>query len=561
MGNLGDILTEMGLIDRTAYDRAVKVHNELGEPLGDVLVKLEMISEADRAQAFSRLYNVPIAEREDYPGTSLYNGQVSQNFLKASRAMPIEDHETHAVVAMVDPSDEYTLEALELALNKDIQIKIALPRDLEQALEGNLEAGGGSLENILKDIGADGEDLEGADIKRLKDMASEAPVIRLVNRIISTALEERASDIHVEPYEKDLMIRYRIDGVLREVQSPPAALAPAIISRIKIMANLNIAERRLAQDGRVSLQLQGKMVDLRVSILPSLFGESAVIRILEDSNVALEFSSLGMSGPLHERFMEVMTQRHGILLVTGPTGSGKTTTLYTALKNLNKPESKIITVEDPIEYQLNGITQIQVNSAIGLGFANVLRSVVRQDPDVIMIGEMRDLETAEIAVQSALTGHMVLSTLHTNDAAGAITRLLDMGVEDYLLTSTVNGVMGQRLVRTLCPECREPYTPPDEFIDRMGLRDHVNNEGPIELYRPIGCKACAGQGYTGRMGIYELLVITDELRQLILKKSTTPEIQAYARKEGMVTMFEDGLDKALKGLTTIEEVRRITREH
>ena len=558
---IGETLMEMGLLNREGYERALAATDELGQSIGEILVKLELVSEQNLAKAFSKQFDLPEAEADEYPAHPLFNGTLSGIFLKSSRVIPLSDEETYVVVAMADPSDSFTIEALEHALGKSVQVKIGLPRDIERAFERAYEDGESSLSGILKDIAVDFGDVTDDDIKKLKDMASEAPVIRLVNRIISRALEERASDIHVEPYENKLVIRYRVDGVLREVDSPPVELTPAIISRIKIMANLNIAERRLTQDGRVSLQIQGKAIDLRVSILPSLYGESAVIRILEDNVVKLEFESLGMGKDLHDRFLDVMRRRHGILLVTGPTGSGKTTTLYTALKLLNRPESKIITVEDPIEYQLNGITQVQVNASIGLSFANVLRSIVRQDPDVIMIGEMRDLETAEIAVQSSLTGHVVLSTLHTNDAAGAITRLLDMGVEDYLLTSTVNGVVGQRLVRTLCVQCREEYNPPMAFSKRMGLDKHMENYQDITLYRPVGCKSCGGQGYVGRLGIYEILVVDENIRKLILQKASTPDIQTAAIKAGMITMFEDGINKALRGLTTIEEVRRITREH
>ncbi|GAB4519903.1 MAG: hypothetical protein Tsb0010_04170 [Parvularculaceae bacterium] len=427
---------------------------------------------------------------------------------------------------------------------------------------GGERNGAASFDSILSELGADLGDIENADIERLRDMASEAPVIRLVNRIIADALEERASDIHIEPYENRLIVRYRIDGVLREINAPPLALAPAIVSRVKIMAHLNIAERRLSQDGRISMQLQGKTVDLRISTLPSLHGESVVIRILEKGSIALDFARLGMDQALYAQFEQVISQRHGILLVTGPTGSGKTTTLYAALKKLNQPEVKIITVEDPIEYQLEGVTQVQVDHNIGRSFAKVLRSIVRQDPDVIMVGEMRDLETAEIAVQSALTGHLVLSTLHTNDSAGAIARLLDMGLEDYLLTSTLNGVVGQRLVRTLCGECREKYAPTKEMVERLGLREAADRSASdVFLYRPKGCKACGGRGYAGRLGIYELLVIDQPIRQLILSRTPTSEILEAARGRGMKTMYQDGLQKALRGLTTIEEVARVTREH
>ena len=560
---IGDILVELNLLDAEGLGRAKAAGARLGAPLSEIVVKLGLVSESDRARAFSRLSGAAVAEAEEYPETPPCAALVSANFLKASHIALLADRGDCVEIAMVDPTDAFAVEALAQALGKEIVVKVGLPRDIERALAGGgaAKASAGGYESILRDLGGELDDIQDADIERLRNMASEAPVIRLVNRLIADALEERASDIHVEPYETRLIIRYRIDGVLREIESPPLALAPAIVSRIKIMANLNIAERRLSQDGRISMQIQGKTIDLRISTLPSLHGESVVIRILEKGSIALDFSRLGMTPALYDRFQSTITQRHGILLVTGPTGSGKTTTLYAALRQLNQPEVKIITVEDPIEYQLEGVTQVQVDHNIGRSFAKVLRSIVRQDPDVIMVGEMRDLETAEIAVQSALTGHLVLSTLHTNDSAGAIARLLDMGLEDYLLTSTLNGVIGQRLVRTLCAECREKYTPTEEMTDRLGLRDMVDTAGEIALYRPRGCKACGGRGYAGRLGIYELLVIDAAIRHQILTRTPTSEILETAHKAGMKTMYHDGLEKALCGLTTIEEVARVTREH
>jgi general secretion pathway protein E len=393
----------------------------------------------------------------------------------------------------------------------------------------------------------------------LKDLASEAPVIRLVNLIISHALERRASDIHIEPFENQLIVRYRIDGVLHETESPPRRLSAAVISRIKIMANLDIAERRLPQDGRIKLRIQGKEIDLRVSTVPTMHGESVVMRILDKGGVALDFKSLGFDDDNLKAFIDVLMQPHGIILVTGPTGSGKTTTLYTALDQLNNPDVKILTVEDPVEYQMPGINQIQVKPQINLTFANALRSIVRQDPDVIMIGEIRDLETAQIAVQSALTGHMVLSTVHTNDAASTVNRLLDMGVEDYLLTSTVNGILAQRLVRTLCIHCRKPYHALPEVVEQMGLKRYTA-EAQVTLYHPVGCEHCGSTGYRGRICILEMLPISDAIRSLIMRHATSGEIRAQGVKDGMQTMYENGLGKSVQGITTIEEVLRVTRE-
>jgi len=409
------------------------------------------------------------------------------------------------------------------------------------------------------DFGAGLGDVSEDDIEHLKDLASEAPVIRLVNQIIQRAVESRASDIHIEPFEDELKVRYRIDGILKEVDSPPPRSTAAVISRIKIMSKLNIAERRLPQDGRIPLRVQGKELDLRVSTVPTLFGESVVMRLLDKESVRFDFATLGFDGPPRARLDTILDMPYGIFLVTGPTGSGKSTTLYTALSRLNTEERKIITVEDPVEYQLPGINQIQVKPQIGMTFAGALRSIVRQDPDIIMVGEMRDLETARIAVQSALTGHVVLSTLHTNDAASGVTRLLDMGVEDYLLTSTINGILAQRLVRRLCPLCRERYQPlPELALKFLRLRDPDDDE--LSLYRPVGCDQCNDTGYLGRMVITEALVMSDDIRQAVLAHATATEIQRRAIAEGMLSMYEDGLRKALDGRTTVEEVMRVAEE-
>jgi general secretion pathway protein E len=447
-----------------------------------------------------------------------------------------------------------------MASGKRVLPRVGIPSEIEMAYERlygtNRSAMGQIVESIdMTESGGANED----DIEHLKDLASEAPVIRLVNLMITRAVEGRASDIHTEPFENRLKIRYRIDGVLVEVESPPSRLSAAIISRIKIMAKLNIAERRLPQDGRIQLRVQGKEIDLRVSTTPTMHGESVVMRILDKANVVLDFGALGFSPDMLERFTKVLNMPHGIILVTGPTGSGKTTTLYTALQKINTPERKILTVEDPVEYQLEGVNQIQVKPQIDLTFANALRSIVRQDPDVIMIGEMRDLETAKIAVQSALTGHLVLSTVHTNDAAGGITRLLDMGVDDYLLTSTVNGILAQRLVRVLCPKCREPYRALPEMVRELKL-NRFTDARDIQLYKPVGCDHCGGIGYKGRAAIMEFMVVTDRIRAQILKHSDAGDIEVTAREEGMYTMYEDGLRKVLNGMTTLEEVLRVTQE-
>jgi general secretion pathway protein E len=461
------------------------------------------------------------------------------------------------VLAMADPLDDFAARAVAVATGRSVERRIATPADIEKAQERLYGRTGSALSDIVDTLG-DGEG-GGEDAERLKDMASEAPVIRFVNQLIGRAVEARASDIHIEPFESKLRVRYRIDGLLQEVETPPGRLTAAIISRVKIMSKLNIAERRLPQDGRVKLALRGKEVDFRVSTVPTMHGESVVMRILDRGGAVFDFAVLGLEAAVLEPYLQMLERPNGILLVTGPTGSGKTTTLYTSLLRLNTPDKKILTVEDPIEYQLEGVNQVQVKSQIGLTFANVLRSLLRQDPDIIMIGEIRDLETAQIAAQAALTGHLVLSTLHTNSAAGSVTRLLDMGLEDYMLASTLNGISAQRLLRTLCTHCREPNPALDDIAEQMGLARFANGE-PVQLYRPVGCSRCSGTGYYGRTGISEMLVMTDDIRKLVLHREDMGAIHRAAVAAGMRTLYEDGMCKVVRGITSLEEVLRVTRE-
>jgi general secretion pathway protein E len=430
---------------------------------------------------------------------------------------------------------------------------VATPADIEKAQERLYGRTGSALSDIVDTLG-DGEG-GGEDAERLKDMASEAPVIRFVNQLIGRAVEARASDIHIEPFENELKVRYRIDGVLHDVETPARRLQAAIVSRIKIMAKLNIAERRLPQDGRIKLRLMGREIDLRVSTLPTLYGESVVLRILDRSSIVVHLGSLGFPEDTLGQFDRLITKPYGMVLVTGPTGSGKTTTLYGALDKINSPDKKIITIEDPVEYQLFGVNQIHVKPQIGLTFANGLRSIVRQDPDVIMVGEIRDAETAEIAIQAALTGHLVFSTLHTNDAAGAVSRLLEMGVEDYLLASSLLGVLAQRLVRKLCEKCRRPGE-----ITPAVQRELGGNGAAAQVYEGTGCEDCAHTGYRGRSGIFELLPVSDVIRPLILKRSSADVIRDAAVQQGMRTLREDGWQKVRSGVTTVAEVVRVTQE-
>jgi len=529
----------------------------VAESLPLLLVKLGLCSELDVADAFVESGHFEKVTSGQYPLEMQLPGTVSLRFLKNYHVIGLSHTDNDITVAMMDPEDQSNIDALRLATGKSVIPKVGLLSEIDAALDVQYGEDRSKMDKLLDDLAID--DLGEEDLEHLKDLASEAPVIKMVNLIMQRAIETKASDIHIEPFEQTLKVRLRVDGVLQEIDAPNVKSTAAVISRIKIMAKLNIAERRLPQDGRIKVQMLGKELDLRVSSIPTMYGESVVIRLLDKENTVLDFAGLGFAGRHLQQFIDVLSQPHGIILITGPTGSGKSTTMYAALKQLNTPERKIITVEDPVEYQMEGVNQIQAKPQIGLTFASALRSIVRQDPDVIMIGEMRDLETARIAVQSALTGHLVLSTLHTNDAAGGITRLLDMGLEEYLLTSTVNGILAQRLVRKLCPVCKVGAIADPEIVKELRLRRFAP-EGDIILYKPVGCSACAGMGYRGRLAIIEFLPMTDPVRKLIMAHEEAGAIQKLAVAEGMQTLYENGLVKAIQGITTLEEVMRVTTE-
>ena len=554
---IGDLLIAAGHLQPNQLERALRVQAESGGRLGTLLVQLGFLAERDLAAALADILGLPLASPEQYSHAIDLGDRLSYEFLSHNQLLPLREQDDGIQVAMIDPSDRYLIDALQLALGKPVRIVIGVSTDIHNALTRLHADEAERLADISTGVGAD-IDANLDDIEHLKDLASEAPVIRMVNLLLVRALELRASDIHIEPFDGTLGIRYRIDGVLREMDAPPATSAAAIISRVKVMANMNIAERRLPQDGRIKIRVEGREVDMRISTVPTLYGESVVIRLLDRGGVPLDFESLGLSGDNLARFEALLARPQGILLVTGPTGSGKTTTLYAALERLNTPEKKILTVEDPVEYQLEGINQIHVRPNIDLTFANALRSILRQDPDIIMIGEMRDTETARIAVQAALTGHKVLSTLHTNDAPSSITRLLDMHIDDFLLTSTVDGVLAQRLVRRLCHHCRQSYTPESSLIDELGLRELAGDQ-PLTLYRPVGCEHCDHTGFWGRIIILELLVMTEALRRTVIERGDAEKIRQVARREGMRSMREDGLRKALAGITTVEEISRVTQ--
>lgn len=549
-------LVNAGKLSADNRDRALHLQREQDEweRIGSILTKLGLVSEHDVVVGVGQQLDIDLVDGNVFPDCTSET-IVSGNFLKKNKTLILDEDDENITLVMADPMDKYVIEAMSLCSGKNIIPRLGLPSEIESALQHIYDS---------DDSNGDGQVIVTGqlidDVQQLKELAGEAPIIKLVNRIISKAAESLASDIHIEPFEGLLKVRYRIDGLLREVDAPSSDSAAAVISRIKIMANLNIAERRLAQDGRFRHRVRSVEYDFRVSTVPTMHGESIVMRLLRRDQTAHDFGGLGFNETQIQQVHEILAMPHGVLLVTGPTGSGKSTTLYAALNYLNQPERMIITVEDPIEYNIHGINQVQVKPQIGLTFANALRSIVRQDPDVIMIGEMRDSETAQIAVQSALTGHLVLSTLHTNDAPGSVVRMLDMGIQDYLVTSAVNAILAQRLVRTLCTSCKDPFTPRSEVIERWQLDSHTQHD-ETTLYRAVGCDSCGQTGYSGRSAILEILTFSDDIRGLILKRADASELRRQAIIDGMIPMRTDGLCKALQGTTTIDEILRVTPEH
>jgi general secretion pathway protein E len=542
---LGEMLLERKFITGDDLERALEIQKERGEKIGKILIDLGFAAQRDVLTTLAEQLNVQLVTLDGPPLATPETEKLSSRFLRQSRCLPIAQDDGTLTLAMADPLDFETLSAVRATTGLRVRPALAAEGELGEALDKYYG------ESAKRDDDFDGGGHEAAaDLEQLRDMASEAPVIRLVNATIAAAVEKRASDIHIEPFEKEFRIRFRIDGVLHEQDLPPKEMKAAIISRVKLMAKLNIAERRLPQDGRIKIKVLGREIDLRVSTLPTLYGESVVMRLLDRSQGDFyDLTSLGFDQHMLDRMHYYTSLPHGILFVTGPTGSGKSTTLYSALKRINQPDKKIITIEDPVEYQMDGINQIHVNPQIGLTFAAGLRHIVRQDPDVIMVGEVRDRETADVAIRSALTGHFVFSTLHTNDAPSAITRLTDMGVENYLICSSLVSVLAQRLVRKICPQCKGPagkvLTPTGDEID---------------AFRGAGCDYCSGTGYRGRMGIFELMELNEDMRRLIMKNSDAGVLTAAAREHGMRSLREDGWQKVATGVTTANEVTRVTQE-
>ena len=557
---LGVILKNLGVITEEQLARALQEQRSTHERLGKILIKNKYATEEEVLNALGKQFGMEVISLKECKIDESILDTISPPFAHLYKAIPVEKKGEVLTVALADPLNVHALDDLRLIVPGEVKPVIAPEDEVMRAIEKYYGVGEETVEKMIESMSGGvtevREEIPEEDIADLRRMASEAPIIKLVNLILMQAIKDRASDIHIEPFEDTLKVRYRVDGVLYEIAPPPKHLQAAIISRLKIMADLNIAERRLPQDGRIKLTMGGREIDLRVSCLPTIFGESVVMRVLDKSTIMMDLERLGFSKGIEERIKELILRPNGIILVTGPTGCGKTTTLYASLARINRPELKIITLEDPVEYQLHGIIQEPINPKIGLTFARGLRHILRQDPDVILVGEIRDLETAQLAIQASLTGHLVFSTLHTNDAPGAITRLIDMGIEPFLITSTVEAVLAQRLVRTVCKKCKEPYTPDPRVVRDIGLAP--KDIAGIEFYRGKGCPECGHTGYHGRSAIAELLIMKDPLRELILTRASTLAITAKARETGMSSLFEDGWQKIIKGEMTIEELARAT---
>jgi len=557
---LGQMLVERGLLPEEDLQKALALQRERKGRLGKILLDLGYVSQQDLQSVLSEQLGIPRVDPAELQEVPMEAATLPSGFLRQALLYPYRVDDGTVFIAMADPLDSDNIRAIEQLTGRKVEVRLASEAAILKALDVWLgaEQPEEGREASDSDEPPQVAEAEAADVEQLRDLASEAPVIRWVNQLIARALERRSSDIHFEPFERQFRVRYRIDGVLYEVPAPPREMQAAITSRIKLMAKLNIAEQRLPQDGRIPLRVLGREIDLRVSTLPTLYGESVVMRLLDRSaSDRYSLATLGFPENLLRKMEHYLSLPHGLFLVTGPTGSGKSTTLYGSLRRLNTMDKKVITVEDPVEYQLPGVNQIHVNPQIGLTFAAGLRHIVRQDPDIIMIGEIRDLETAEIAMRAALTGHLVFSTLHTNDAPSAVTRLTDMGVEHYLVSSSLVAVLAQRLVRVLCPDCRKPYAADGDELRREGWQ---GASGPLTLYRAEGCAHCAHTGFVGRVGIFELMELDEGIRREIVARADASTLRATARERGMRSLKEDGWLKIASGQTTVEEVWRVTQE-
>ncbi len=564
MRKIGEILRSLVGFDEEKQEEALAIQKERGGRLGDILVSMKVVDEDDVVHALATQLELPVVDEIDVDSVDAELVRlIPINFAKQHLVLPLSQNEQEVVVAVADPLNTFALDDVRILLGRPIRAAVASAQTILDGINRLYDRAAGEAEALVDDLegtaSLDSLAHELEEPEDLLDASDEAPIIRLVNSLLFQAVKERCSDIHIEPMERDISVRFRRDGILYEILRTPKRFQSSITSRVKIMGGLNIAEKRLPQDGRIRIKIAGKDIDIRLSTVPTVQGERVVMRLLDKTAVLLDLNELGLNEGNLRSMNQMIRRSHGIILVTGPTGSGKTTSLYAALTKINTPEINILTVEDPVEYQLPGIGQIHVNDKINLSFSNVLRSFLRQDPDVIMVGEIRDVETAEIAIQASLTGHLVLSTVHTNDSAGAVTRLVEMGVEPFLVASSMVAILAQRLVRTVCPNCKEKYQPTVEEWNKLGLREN-GVALPEFVYRGAGCKKCFKTGYQGRLGIYELLVLDDDIRQLVLKNTDSNTIKKEAMAKGMLTLREDGADKIARGRTTIEEVLRVTQE-
>lgn len=545
---IGDILLRANLVSQEQLEAALEGQKASGKQLGRILVDMGVISENQLAEVLAKQKNLPLVNLAEYDINLAAATSIQEQVARRHRVIPINYDDGKLVLAMANPLDVHAIDDVRVLTHRQVVPVVSTESDIVNAINRYLR---GSVEQAVRTVTAEAE--EEAREEEVPEEELEAPVVKIVDSIVSEAVAREASDVHIEPQEKDFRVRYRIDGVLHEIMTMPKSIQAGIVSRFKIMSNMDIAEHRIPQDGRCSLVIDGKGVDFRLASLPSVYGENMTIRILDTARALFKLEELGFMPQTLEKYKKSYTKPYGTILVTGPTGSGKSTTLYATLNVLNSPEKKIITVEDPVEYRLPGIIQIQINPRAGLTFARGLRSIVRSDPDIIMVGEIRDLETAKIAIESALTGHLVLSTLHTNDAPSALTRLVEMGLESFLVTSAVDCVLAQRLARKLCAYCKEPYSPPGEVLAEAG----IPYEDGITLYRAKGCSRCFNTGYKGRIGVYEVMLMSENIEMLCIERRSSDEIKAAAIREGMKTLREDGLEKVKQGITSLEEMMRV----